>query len=468
MARSVWYVGPDGQKVTWASAVSGGKAAVEISRIVQDDAGWRQELWRRVGQPVDAWALSVAQYEPSGAVAPTAPTPTPTALSRSRILTPSGGDDYAHVMQVLDNIGSAGGGNVILAPGTWYFATTPEVHYDNIDIGGCGAGTVWQTTQPDMDALRIGDGTATRSNVRVHDMLFNNSSGIKTGGTGIKINKGYKVWLERLLVTQQYRALHALNTTALWFSSSDIRNTKQDGIVIESDYMQGFEWYLDRVLCDNPDVTSVGTGLAWLGGESLHVTDCNFQRFNVGLLINPGGGRECRFGFLDRVLCDFAADNNVRITNTGTGNVVGVEFSSSWAGTATNYGLLMDRPGSGIVQGVKWVGGKVFHNGLAGVRFAGGQDLHIALAEIIGNSQSVSAARHGVEVAGALRNWSVTGCRIGGGYEQGNTHGYAIQVDAGAADYYRIVQNDCSTGNNNTPTINDLGTGTHKVVTNNL
>jgi hypothetical protein len=121
-----------------------------------------------------------------------------------------------------------------------------------------------------------------------------------------------------------------------------------------------------------------------------------------------------------------------------------------------------------MVQGLKWSGGKIIHNGLAGARMTGGLDFHINAAEIIGNSQAATAARHGVEIGGPCTNWSVVDCRIGGGYEQGDTQGYAISVDSGAADYYRILGNDCSTGNNNTPTINDGGTGTHKVVANNI
>ncbi|HET6747594.1 MAG TPA: hypothetical protein VFH06_05815 [Candidatus Saccharimonadales bacterium] len=122
---------------------------------------------------------------------------------------------------------------------------------------------------------------------------------------------------------------------------------------------------------------------------------------------------------------------------------------------------------SGIVQGVRWVGGKVFHNGLAGFRLAGGQDVHISDCDIIANSQTVSAARHGVEVGGDVSEFSVMGCRIGGGFQQGDTQGYAIHIDPGTSDHYRIIGNDCH-GNNNTPKIDDNGTGANKLVVNNL
>ena len=104
---------------------------------------------------------------------------------------------------------------------------------------------------------------------------------------------------------------------------------------------------------------------------------------------------------------------------------------------------------------------------MAGFRLAGGQDVHISDCDIIANSQTSSASRHGVEVGGGVSEWSVKGCRIGGGYGQGNTQGYAIHIDAGSSDHYMIIANDCH-GNNNTPKINDGGTGVNKVVDNNL
>lgn len=377
-------------------------------------------------------------------------------------------DDAAAIQAAITAAQSAGGGTVFFPPGTYKLSVALSVNADGVILQGSGPATILQSASSTTDVVDFGDGVTTRSNLGIRSLRINNSGGQKTAGTGIKLNKCFKVWLSDLLIEQQYRAVHILNTTQVWFRDSDIRNTKENAVTIEADLSSGYETFLSNIVADNPNVSNSGCGLAWLGSEALLLSNCDFIRFNVGMNVNPGAGRECRFGFIAGGSFDTAGDNGVHITNTSTGNTVGLTFTNCWVGTATNYGVLMERQGSGIVQGVRWVGGKVFHNGLAGLRMAGGQDLHISDCDIIGNSQTVSAARHGVEIGGAFTNWSVMNCRIGGGYEQGNTQGYAVSVDAGAADYYRIIGNDMATGNNNTPSLNDAGTGTHKVVANNL
>lgn len=376
-------------------------------------------------------------------------------------------DDTAAIQAAISAVGTSGG-VVFFPPGTYRITSALTVTTNGVTLEGAGVASTIQSGSATQDVILIGNGSATVAHCAVRSLHLNNSSGQKTAGTGIKLNKCFKTWLSDLVIEQQYRSVHVLNSTQTYLRDSDIRNTSESGLVYEADLNSGYDMYVNNVVLDNPNVTSNGNGFHWAGGENFVVHNCDVIRFTTGLLVSPSAGRECRFGFFTAAEFDTASDNCVHITNSGTGNTVGLTFTNCWAGTATNYGVLMDRPGGGIVQGVRWVGGKVFHNGLAGFRMAGGQDLHISDCDIIGNSQTVSAARHGVEIGGAWTNWSVQNCRIGGGFGQGNTQGYAINIDAGAADYYLITGNDCSTGNNNTPTINDGGTGTHKVVTNNL
>ena len=375
-------------------------------------------------------------------------------------------DDSAALQAAINSLPQAGG--QVLVPAGTYVVSAPIILREGTCLIGTGAGSILRVSSGALgiDVLQIGDGGDTVSFATVRDIKIS-ADGQKTGGAAIKLNNAYRVWLEGLAIEFQYRGVYMLNSTAVWLNRSDIRDTKENAITIESNLGQGFEWYIDRVLCDNPTVANNGTGLLWDGGESLHVSHSNFQRFNNGFVVNTSPGRESRFAFIDGMLCDFSSDNNIRITNSSSGATVGLTFTNCWSGTATNYGFLMDRPGGGLVQGVRWVGGKVFHNGLAGFRFAGGQDLHISDCDIIANSQTSSAMRHGVEIGANSSEFSVKGCRIGGGYQQGNTQGYAIHIDPGTSDHYIITGNDCH-GNNNSPKINDNGTGVNKLVLNNL
>lgn len=378
-----------------------------------------------------------------------------------------GSTDDTAAIQAAINALPAAGGQVFVPAGTYVVSNTISLR-EGTQLVGAGPGSILRVASGALgiNVLRIGDGSGTLSFASVRDLKIS-SDGQKTGGAAIVLNTAYRIWIERMAFEFQYRAVHIINSTIVWLHRCDIRDTKENAITIDSDFMQGFEWYIDRVLCDNPTVTNAGTGLMWNGGESLHVSHSNFQRFQNGFVVDPAAGRESRFGFIDAMLCDFSSDNNIRITNTGSGNTIGLTFTNSWSGTATNYGILIDKPGAGLVQGVRWNGGKIFHNGLAGVRFAGGQDVHISNSEIIANSQTVSAARHGVEIAAGQSDFSVIGCRIGGGFQQGDTQGYAVLVDVGASDNYIITNNIC-TGNNNSPKISDGGTGSNKVVSGNI
>ncbi len=376
-------------------------------------------------------------------------------------------DDTTAIQNALNAVPSSGA-TVVLPAGTYMISSTLTIDKDGTILTGVGAGSIIRVASGALgiDAIKIGNGGTTRAHCGVRNLCLD-AAAQKTGGVGIMMAKCFKVWLQDLLIQKQYRSLEINNTTQVWLSNSDIRDTKEHGLLILNDMNSGYDWYISNCVFDNPDVTNVGSGIHWDGGETLVVNGVDLLHFTTGFYVNPTAGHESRFAFLNNMIVDTNSDNNIHISNTGSGNTIGISFTNSWSGTATNYGVLIDRPGSGLVQGVRWVGGKVFHNGLAGFRLAGGQDVRISATDIIANSQTSSASRHGVEVGGGVSEFSVVDCRIGGGYEQGDTQGYAIHLDAGASDHYIIMGNDCH-GNNNTPKIDDNGTGTNKVVANNL
>lgn len=376
-------------------------------------------------------------------------------------------DDTSALQAAIDAVPSTGG-TVLLPAGNYLISSALTIDKDGTVLTGVGSASVIRIngSNLDIDVIKIGNGSTTRAHCAVRDLRIT-ANGQKTAGRGIFLNKCFKIWLQNLLIEKQYRSLQFTNTTEVWLDSSDVRDTKEHGLFIDNDLMSGFDWYVTNCVFDNPDVTNTGSGIYWNGGETLVVNGVDLLRFNTGFYVNPAAGRESRFGFLNNMIMDTCSDNNVHISNTGSGNSVGLTFTNCWSGTATNYGVLMDRPGSGIVQGVRWVGGKIFHNGLAGFRYAGGQDLHISDCDIIANSQTSSGSRHGVEVGGDISEFSVQNCRIGGGHGQGDTQGYAIHIDSGTSNHYIITGNDCH-GNLNTPKINDNGTGSNKIVDHNL
>lgn len=376
-------------------------------------------------------------------------------------------DDTASIQAAIDALPSSGG-TVLLPSGTYKVTSTITIDKDGTTLKGVGAASVIQVPNSALgiNVIQIGNGATTRAHCAIRDLRIN-ATAQKTAGVGIHLTKCFKIWLQNLLIEKQFRSLQYSNTTEVWLNATDVRDSKEHGLLLSNDLMSGFDWYITDCVFDNPDVVNTGSGIHWDGGETLVVSGLDLLRFNTGFTIVPGAGRESRFGFFSNMIMDTSIDNNVHISNSGSGSAVGFTFTNCWSGTAGNYGVLIDRPGGGIVQGVRWIGGKIFHNGLAGFRLAGGQDVHISNSDIIANSQTSSASRHGIEVGAGISEWSVQGCRIGGGYQQGDTQGYAVHIDAGSSDHYMIIGNDCH-GNNNTPKINDNGTGLNKVVANNL
>lgn len=219
-------------------------------------------------------------------------------------------------------------------------------------------------------------------------------------------------------------------------------------MVFESTVGNGYDCYLSNVVADNPVVTNAGTGLLWLGGENLVIHNCDFLHFVTGFAITPPAGKQCRFGYFSAAEFDTCSNNGINIASTG--DIVGLTFTTCWAGTATNYGVLVDGSGGGLLQGVRFVGLKSFHNGLAGIRLTGGaKDVHLLGCDVIGNSQTVANSRSGIEVASSMgQNWSIVGCKSGNGYQQGNTQDKGINLDAGTYTNFLIQDNDLSVNTN--------------------
>ena len=166
------------------------------------------------------------------------------------------------------------------------------------------------------------------------------------------------------------------------------------------------------------------------------------------------------------MLCDTCSDNGIVISNASTGNTVGITFVDCWTSTNTNFGVFIEKPGSGKVEGIRFIGHRAFNNGLAGMRLHGGCEIHISDSDIVSNSITASGARHGIEVQADVSEWSVHHCRIGNGYDHGNSQGFGVWVDVGASDFYAIEHNDLR--DNTVGAVSDGGTGVNKRIQDNF
>jgi hypothetical protein len=350
-------------------------------------------------------------------------------------------NDVAAIQATIDAAG-VNGGVVYFPQGVYMITSGLVVTTSNVSFVGVGAGASSIKTaagHEDLTMLLVGDNVNTIAHIRICDLLFD-SANQKTSNSAIKVQLGFKIWMQRLRFQNQYRAVHIYNTTETWFSDSDIRDTKENGFVFEAQLNSGYDCYLNNVAADNPDVTNIGIGLNWHGGENMVVTNCDFLHFQVGFHVDPPAGAQSRWGFFTSAEFDTSLDNNIHLDATH-GDVVGLTFNNCWVGTAGNYGVLLDGSG-GTLAGIRFIGTKAIHNGIAGFRIASGSDISINNCDVVGNSQTASGTRSGIEItAGIGSDWSITNCRVTNGWAQGNTQMNGINLDAGTYTRFLIANN---------------------------
>jgi hypothetical protein len=360
-------------------------------------------------------------------------------------------DDTAPIQNAINAAATNfGGGTVYFPPGVYNVTATLTITKSGVSLVGAGAGASVIRTPAGKEAITIllvGDNVNTCADVKVTELQIN-SQNQKTANSAIKLQKCFRTWLQRLRLQNQYRGIHVFNSTQTWLEDSDIRDTSENAVTFESTIGNGYDLYLTNVVADNPVVTNNGVGLNWLGGENLVIHNCDFLHFVTGFSVAPPAGKQTRFGYFSAAEFDTSSDNGIKLASTG--DIVGLTFTQCWAGTSTNYGVLVDGSGGGLLQGVRFVGLKSFHNGLAGIRLTGGaKDVHLLGCDVIGNSQTLANARSGIEIASSMgSNWSIVGCKSGNGYQQGNTQDKGLNLDSGTYTNFLIADNDFSVNTN--------------------
>lgn len=381
----------------------------------------------------------------------------------------NGSVDDTAAIQTTIAAASVSGGIVFFPPGTYKITSGLTITTSGVSLVGAGAGaSIIQTPsgKEGVAMLIIGDGVNTCADVRISDLQFLGVTQ-KTANAAIKLQKCFRTHLERLRMQNQYRGIHVYNSTGTWISSTDLRDSSENGIVYESTLGNGFDCYLTNVLADNPVVSNNGSGILWLGGENFVIHNCDFEHYVTGFNAAPPTGQQCRFGFFSAAEFDTCSDNGIKITNQSGGDVVGLTFTTCWSGTATNYGVLVDGGGSGVLQGVRFVGHKSLHNGLAGFRLAAGLDIVLSNCDIVGNSQTSANSRSGIEIASGMTSgsFSIIGCRSSNGWQQGNTQSNGINFDSGTYTSGQIVDCDLRNNTNNALALNGA-TGTLHIANN--
>lgn len=375
----------------------------------------------------------------------------------------NGSTDDTTAIQTAINAATTGG-VVYLPPGTYNVTQTLTITTSGVSLVGAGPGATTIQTPAGSETVAVilvGNGSTTCADVQINDLRIA-SQNQKTANAAIKLQLCFRTHIQRIRTDLQFRAIHVYNSTETWINDNDIRNTQENGIVFESQLTKGYDLYISNLTADNPTTSNTGSGLLWLGGENMVVNNCDVLHYSTGLLVSPPTGQQSRFGFFSTAEFDTCSNNSIELNNRSGGDVVGITFTNTWSGSATNYGVLLDGSGSGLLQGVDFIGHKSMHNGLAGLRLTGtAQNVHITNPIVAGNSQTSANSRSGIELASGVTGVSIIGGYSGNGYQQGNTQSHGINADTANYPNSLIAGIDVSNNTNGGLSLNGAtGIGT--------
>jgi hypothetical protein len=387
----------------------------------------------------------------------------------------TGAIDYSgtNASQVIDNA-LAVGGTIFLRKGEYYLSGELKINVAGTSIIGEGSGTKLIIISGATKSAIV----VTKPNFRISNLVIN-STITKTAGFGIAIDGattfvytgndriGVVNEIKDVIIENQWIGLSIdQNSMMVYLENIDIRNSYDKGIVLDNASFI----YLNKITTFNW-IRTYSIGLHLIKAFSIYASECEFlNAHDYGVLSNPPTGVTNQW--LRFVNCavetnetDTGGDGWVFTNNQG-GNNEGVYLYDFWA-TSTRNGIILDG-----VNDAQIVGAQAHGNARHGLWI---QDTNTKQVEIKGghfsvNSRAANNTYDGIHVDAGISHFSIIGTIIYGNNIYGETgtvfQRYAIRVDVGASDWYIITEN--LVRYNGSYGVSDGGTGTHKLVTDNV
>ena len=364
------------------------------------------------------------------------------------------------------------GGKVFIPAGTYTLTTGLTITSDNITLWGAGPRqTTITTSTAGLTGITVGDGATTTSRVTIRDLYVENTNATPTGA-GISLD--------------QANTIRILNVNILGFStdlniSGGTFNVQVDnflfedydanGVLIDNATNAAVGLFLSNGIISNATRT-VGDGIHWKEGGGVYVSNVDILEGNRSVLISPQAGEIAQWGFFTNVTGDTSNGRAWSINPAGSGQVLGITMVNCWAASSiTQDGILIAGNDTSVVDGIRWLGGKILNNDHHGVLINGGgttfKNISIDGSDIGNNSQEAGGTWHGIAVAANASEFSLRNNRIGDVLNGSSTQqGWAILIAAGTSNNYVITSNDLR--GNNSGGLSDGGTGTAKQIFGNL
>ena len=356
--------------------------------------------------------------------------------------------------------GAVTGGVVYMPAGIYKISATLDFgDKQNIYLHGAGFNTtVIRPTALVKTAVSFGNiGT---NNQGISDLTIDCSRAVSCDG--VRIQKVNTFTLSNVSIHKPHIGINIQGGVIQYYTNFVISNPIMAGIYLHG----GNDQYLVNGVIQG-GATEPSMGGIWSDSSgAFWIMNVDAIACGNGMLLNPGTGQEIDWLFVMNSAFDSGNGSGIFINPTGTGFIKGSTFIGNWTSTNRKAGVFIN--GTGKVQGLRFIGHRSFNNVMSGYMVgsnASFNDISFDDSDASGNSTAAINTYSGFDI-GAISGLSISNCRSGQEAGFRNTQSRGILINPGHVNNYILVNNDVR--GNLSASILDDGTGTTKIVKNNL
>jgi hypothetical protein len=416
-----------------------------------------------------------------------------------------GSIDVTAAIQAAINVVQVNGGVVYLPQGQYKISATLAVADvgTGVYIQGAGVGTT--TILPTaLVTVALKFGVAGTINQGFSNLTIDCKNA--TSCTAVQVNNIEFFCADNFLINQANIGISIVGGVVQFYTRWNINRSISYGVLI----VGGGDQYFDTGIMSNVGFIQAVVGINIQNSGGVWLSNLDIISQGNGILLDPGNGQSVDWLFAVNVAFDTNAQSGINIQPSGTGSVLGCDFTACWSASGSSFGVFIG--GTGTTNGVRFNGLRCQNNQQHGIVLSSGSTIsntNISNCDVSGNGAPISPWSSAVQystgnlvtlsgttyqcVAASLNNsppnatfWSVfvpsayngilVGANVSAFTIQGNrvgaesgytaTQATGIIVSAGSSNNYSIQGNDVR--GNSVTGLSDSGTGTTKIVSGNL
>jgi hypothetical protein len=386
--------------------------------------------------------------------------------------TGTGETDDTPAIQAAIDVARVTGGLVDLPPGTYMTTSVLDIgDHSNIFIRGSGPGaTIIKATQIGGNVIQFG-GSSGAANCGISGIFIDCEAAENV--TALHVDSVSYFWATQLSIYKPTIGVHIFNGVVHFYTEFVINKPSNYGFEITgTSPVGGNDFYLNNgMISFNSGNVFATAGILITANGGMTIDDVVVVGTNDGLSLAPAKDQHVEWLFISNLNCDTCRKSGISIFPTDNGLVKGCTFTGCWTSSCLEYGVLIGATSGATVDGIRLNGHRSFGNNLDGYATTakkGGRIVNVAFdnCDASGNSASLPNTYSGFNMGPRQSNFSITNCRSGVEDDLSIRQRHGILINHGDSNCYTVVGNDL-VGNSGAPLL-DLGTGTTKIVRDNL